>query len=87
MIDEGESKQVSVAQGLNYFNNDDYIDKVNIDSEEEFWSSFPRNRSSWNFIMGGGPQRPDTCDMTAAQEAAALKNTKRQGSCSRTNDA
>jgi hypothetical protein len=59
--------------------------KVDIDSEEEFWSSFPKNRSTWNFIMGG-PQRPDTRDMTPSQEAAALKNSKKKGSHSSTNN-
>jgi hypothetical protein len=69
--------QVSVAQGLKYTDDEDYINKANIDSENEFWSSFPRNRSSQNFVMGGS-QRSDTHDMTPAQEAAALKKYKKE---------
>jgi hypothetical protein len=52
-FDEGETKQGSVAQGLNHSDDDDYMDKVDIDSEDAFWSPFPRNQNSWNFSMGG----------------------------------
>jgi hypothetical protein len=71
--------QGSVAQSLNYFDDDDYINKVDIDSEDEFWSSFPRNQNSWNFIMVG-PQRPDTMGMTPAEEEAAMKKYKKRKS-------
>ncbi len=83
-FDEGETKQGSVAPSLNYSNDDDYIDMVDIDSEDEFQSSYPKKQNSQNFM--DGPQRPDTMGMAPVQEAAALKNTKMKGSCSRTNN-
>jgi hypothetical protein len=76
-FDETETKQGYVAHGLNYSNDYDYINKVDIDSRDEFWSSFQRNKNSQNFIMCG-PQQSDTSDMTPAQEAAALEKYKKE---------
>jgi hypothetical protein len=56
-----------LVKGLNYSDVDDYIDKVNIDYEDKFWSSFPRDHTSQNLILGG-PQKPDTRYMTAVEE-------------------
>jgi hypothetical protein len=75
--EEGDAKQASVACSLKYSNDKDYIGKVNVDSDKEFWSSFPRDRNSRNFILGG-PQRPDTMGMTTAEEEAALKKYKKE---------
>jgi hypothetical protein len=80
---EGVAKQVSVACSLKYSNDKDYIDTIEVDSDEEFWSSFPRDRNLRNFIFGG-PQKPDTMEMTMAEEEATLKNTKKKGSHSPT---
>jgi hypothetical protein len=63
---------VSVAQILKYFDEKDYIDNIDVDSDKEFCLSFPRDCNSWNFILGG-PQRPDTMGMTLAEEKAAMK--------------
>jgi hypothetical protein len=49
--DEGKAKQASVAQSLKYYNEEDYIDNVDVDSNVEFCSSFPRDCNSKNFIF------------------------------------
>ncbi len=64
---EGVAKQASVAQSLEFSDNDDYIDTIEVDSDEEFWWSFPRDHNSKNFILGG-PQKSDTMEMTAVEE-------------------
>ncbi len=74
---EGDAKQVSVARSLKYSNDNNYIDNVDVDSDKEFWLSFPRDRNSRNFILGG-PQRPDTMGMTTAEEEAALKKYRKE---------
>jgi hypothetical protein len=48
------------------------IDTIKVDSDNKFWLSFPRDRNSRNFILGG-PQKPDMMGMTAAEEEATLK--------------
>jgi hypothetical protein len=50
LIDKGQRKcrpeEIPVlVTGLIYSNDDDYIDKIDIDSEDEFWLSFPRDRT------------------------------------------
>jgi hypothetical protein len=74
---EGDAKQASVARSLKYSNDKDYIHNIDVDSDKEFWLSFPRDCNSRNFILGG-PQRPDTMGMTSAEEEAALKKYKKE---------
>jgi hypothetical protein len=62
---------------LKYSNDEDYIDNANVDSDKEFCSSFPRDRNSRIFILGG-PQRPDTMGMTLAEEEAAMKKYRKK---------
>ncbi len=45
-------KQASVACSLEFSDNKDYIDTIEIDSDKEFWSSFPRDRKSRNYNLG-----------------------------------
>ncbi len=72
----GVAKQASVACSLEFSDDKAYIDTIKVDSDDEFWSSFPRNRRSRNFILGG-PQKPDTMGMTAAEEDAAIKQYRK----------
>ncbi len=74
---ERDAKKASVARSLKYSNDKGYIDNVNVYSDKEFWSSFPRDHNSRNFILGG-PQRPDMMGMTMAAEEAALKKYKKE---------
>ncbi len=67
---EGVAKSASVACSLEYSDDKAYIDTIEGDSDNKFWLSFPRDRSSRNFILGG-PQKPDMMRMTAAEEEAA----------------
>ncbi len=69
---EGVAKQASVACSLEFTDNKDYIDTVKVDSDKEFWSSFPRDRNSRNYILGG-PQKPNMKGMTAAEEQVTFK--------------
>ncbi len=49
---------------------------MNVDSDKEFCLSFPRDRDSRNFILGG-PKRPVTMGMTPTEEEAAIKKYKK----------
>jgi hypothetical protein len=51
------AKQASVACSLEFSDNEAYVDTIKDDSDNKFWSSFPRDRNSRNFILGG-PQKP-----------------------------
>jgi hypothetical protein len=62
---EGVAKSAFVARSLEYSDNKAYIDTIEGDSDNKFWSSFPKDRNSRNFILGG-PQKPDMMEMTAA---------------------
>jgi hypothetical protein len=74
-------KEIPVlVTGLIYSDDDDYIDKVDIYSEDKFWSSFPRDHTCQNLIVGG-PQKLDTLYMTAAEEQAALEKKLDRKSC------
>jgi hypothetical protein len=57
---------------LKYSNDKDYIDKVDVDLDKEFCLSFPRDRNSRSFILGGA-QRPDMMGTTLAEEEATMK--------------
>ncbi len=50
---EGVAKEASVAHSLEYSGNKAYINTIEGDSDNEFWSSFPRDCNSRNFILGG----------------------------------
>jgi hypothetical protein len=73
---EGVAKQAFIARSLEFSDNEDYIDTIEVDSDKEFWSSFPRDPNSRSFIWGG-PQKPDTMGMTAAEEHVALKQNRK----------
>jgi hypothetical protein len=49
----GVAKSASIARSCEYSDDDAYIDTIGGDSDDEFWSSFPRDRSSMNYILGG----------------------------------
>jgi hypothetical protein len=70
------AKQASVARSLEFSDDEDYIDTVEVDSDKEFWSFFPRDQNSRNFMLGGS-QKPDTMGMTVAEEEAALKQYRK----------
>ena len=70
------AKSAFVACSLEYSNDKAYIDTIEGDSDNKFWSSFPRDRNSRNFILGG-PQKPDMMGMTAAEEEAAKKQYRK----------
>jgi hypothetical protein len=72
---EGVAKEASVACSLEFSDNEAYIDTIGGDSDNEFWSSFPRDHNSRNFILGG-PQKPDMMGMTAVEEEALKKQYK-----------
>jgi hypothetical protein len=57
---------------LHAVDDDAYIDTIGGDSDNKFWSSFPRDRNSMNYILGG-PQKPDMMGMTVAEEQEAKK--------------
>ena len=69
-------KQASVARCLEFSDDKAYIDTIKDDSDDKFQSSFPREHNSRNFILGG-PQRPDTMEMTAAEEEIAIKQYRK----------
>jgi hypothetical protein len=73
---EGVVKQAPVARSLKFSDDEDYIDIVEVDSDKEFWLSFPRDCNSRNFILGG-PQKPDTMGITAAEKEATLKQYRK----------
>jgi hypothetical protein len=73
---EGVAKKVSVARSLEFSDNEDYIDTIKVDSDKEFWLSFPRDCNSRNYILGG-PQKSDTMGMIAAEEQVALKQYRK----------
>ena len=73
---EGVAKPAFVARSLEYSDDEAYIDTIKGDPDNKFWSSFPRERSSRNFILGG-PQKPEMMGMTAAEEEAAKKQYRK----------
>ncbi len=73
---EGVAKSASIACSLEFSDDDTYIDKIKGDSDDEFWSSFPRDRNSINYILGG-PQKPDMMGMTVAEEQEAKKQWRK----------
>jgi hypothetical protein len=73
---EGVAKQVSVARSLEFSDNEAYIDTIKVDPDNKFWSSFPRDRNSRNFILGG-PQKLDAMGMTAAEKVIAIKQYRK----------
>ena len=50
---EGVAKQASVAHFLKFSDNEAYFDTIEVDSDNKFWSTFPRDCNSKNFILGG----------------------------------
>jgi hypothetical protein len=73
---KGVVKQASVACSLEFSDNKAYIDTIKNDSDDKFWSSFPRDRNSRNFILGR-PQTPDAMGMTAAEKEIAIKQYRK----------
>ncbi len=73
---EGVAKSAFVAHSFEYSYDKAYIDTIEGNSDNEFCLSFPRDRSSRNFILGG-PQKPDMMGMTAAEEEAAKKQYRK----------
>jgi hypothetical protein len=73
---EGVAKSASIASSLEYSDNDAYIDTIGGDSDNKFWSSFPRDRNSMNYILGG-PQKPDMMGMAVAEEQEAKKQWRK----------
>ncbi len=73
---EGVAKEASVACSWEFSDDEAYIDTIEGDSDNKFWLSFPRDCNSRNFILGG-PQKPDTMGMTAAEEEAAKKQSRK----------
>ncbi len=69
-------KQAFVARSLDFSDNEDYIDTIEVDSDKEFWESFPRDHHSRNFVLGG-PQKSDMMGMTAAEEGVAIKQYRK----------
>jgi hypothetical protein len=61
---------------LEYSDDEAYIDTIEGDFDDEFWQSFPRDRNSRNFILGG-PQKLDMMEMTAAEEEDAKKQYRK----------
>ncbi len=49
---EGVAKPASIACSLEYSDNGAYIDTTGGNSDNEFWSSFPRDHNSMNYIFG-----------------------------------
>ncbi len=50
---EGVANKASVARSLEFSDNEAYTDTIEGDSDNKFWLSFPRDRNSRNFILGG----------------------------------
>ena len=70
------AKQASVACSLEFSDDEAYIDTIEDDSDDGFWSSFPRDCNSRNFILGG-PQKPDTMGMTAIEKEVTIKQHRK----------
>ncbi len=64
---EGVAKSASIACSLEYSDDEAYFVTIKGDSDNKFWSSFPRDHNSRNFILGK-PQKPDMMGMTVAEE-------------------
>ncbi len=73
---ESVAKAVSIACSLEYSDNNTYIDTIGGDSDDKFWSSFPRDRNSMNYILGG-PQKPDMMGLTVAEEQEAKEQWRK----------
>jgi hypothetical protein len=73
---EGVTKQASVARSLEFSDDKVYIDTIEDDSHDKFWSSFPRDRNSRNFMLDG-PQKSDTMGMTAAEKEITIKQYRK----------
>jgi hypothetical protein len=69
---EGVAKQASVTRSLEFSYDKAYIDTIEVDSDDKFWSFFPRDPNSRNYILGG-PQKPDTMGMTATEKEITIK--------------
>jgi hypothetical protein len=50
---ESVAKAASIARSLEYSDDNAYIDTIGGDSDNEFRPSFPRDRNSRNYILGG----------------------------------
>jgi hypothetical protein len=61
---------------VEYSDNNAYIDTIRGDSDDEFWSYFPRDHTSMNYILGR-PQKPDIMGMTMAEEQEAKKQWRK----------
>ncbi len=61
---------------MEFSDDNDYIDTIKVDSDKEFWLSFPRDRNSRKYILVG-PQKSDTKGMTAAEEQVTLKQYRK----------
>jgi hypothetical protein len=73
---EGVAKSASIAHSLEYSDDNAYIDTIGGDSDNKFWSSFPRDRNSMSYILGG-PQKLDVMGMTVAEEQEAKKQWRK----------
>ncbi len=73
---EGVAKSSSIACSLEYSDNDAHIDTIGGDSDNKFWSFFPRDHNSMNYILGGS-QKPDMKGMTVAEEQEAKKQWRK----------
>ncbi len=73
---EGVAKSASIACSLEFSDNDTYIDTIEGDSGDKFWSSFPRDHNSMNYILSGS-QKPDMMGMTVAEEQEAKKQWRK----------
>ena len=70
------AKSASIALNLEYCGGEAYIDTIGGDSDDKFWSSFPRDHNSMNYILGG-TQKPDMMGMTVAEEQEAKKQWRK----------
>jgi hypothetical protein len=73
---EGVAKSASIARTLEYSGDNAYIDTIGGDSDDKFWSSFPRDHNSMNYILGG-PQKPYMMGMIVAEEQEAKKQWRK----------
>jgi hypothetical protein len=67
---------VPVARSLDFSDDKDYIDTIELESDKEFWLSFPRDHNSKSYILGG-PQKPDTKGMITAEEQVTFKQCRK----------
>ena len=51
---------------------------MDIDSEEEFWSSFPKNQNSSKLRVKGGEQRPDVSDLSEKEAEEVLEKWRKK---------